>query len=305
MQQTENDYPGFWKAWMTAARPKTWGVALAPVFIGLSCALMQTGSIDLKVALATALLSVLMQAITNMENDAGYTKKKAEKGNRKGLPRATSLGWLTVAEVERAIRLLAVAAIVDTAYLISVGGAVMALITAASIICAYCYMGGPKPLAYTPFSELCVFLFFGLTAVCGTFYLQTGKLTIACAVMACAMGMIATAVLVVNNYRDIAHDASIGRRTLAVLMGERRTEALYEALLTGPFILTAALAIGLKAPAFIIVAAALPQARKLIRTLPEKRAYELNPVLFATVKLELLFSALTTLGAVLHWLIAK
>jgi 1,4-dihydroxy-2-naphthoate octaprenyltransferase len=194
---------------------------------------------------------------------------------------------------------------VDTAYLISVGGAVMALITAASIICAYCYMGGPKPLAYTPFSELCVFLFFGLTAVCGTFYLQTGKVTIACAVMACAMGMIATAVLVVNNYRDIAHDASIGRRTLAVLMGERRTEALYEALLTGPFILIAALAIGLKAPAFIIVAAALPQARKLIRTLPEKRAYELNPVLFATVKLELLFSALTTLGAVLHWLIAK
>lgn len=84
MQQTENDYPGFWKAWMTAARPKTWGVALAPVFIGLSCALMQTGSIDLKVALATALLSVLMQAITNMENDAGYTKRRRKRATGRG-----------------------------------------------------------------------------------------------------------------------------------------------------------------------------------------------------------------------------
>jgi len=301
--QDSSQYPGAFKSWMTAARPKTWGVALAPVFIGLSCALMDAGVIHPAVAAATALLSVLMQAITNMENDAGYTKKKAETGNRKGLPRATSLGWLTVAQVERGIRILAAAALLDTAYLISVGGWIMALITISSIVCAYCYMGGPKPLAYTPFSELCVFVFFGLTAVCGTYYLQTGTLSAACIALASAMGMIATAVLVVNNYRDIEHDGSIGRRTLAVVMGVKRTEMLYGTLLLAPFALVFVVAVSLRAWPFLIVSAALPRAMKLIRTLPAKRAYELNPVLFATVKLELMFSALLTAGAILQWLI--
>ena len=303
MQQNTSQYPGAFKAWMTAARPKTWGVALAPVFIGLSCALMDTGRIDPLVAAATALLSVLMQAITNMENDAGYTKKKAETGNRKGLPRATSFGWLTVRQVELAIRLLAVIALLDTAYLISVGGWIMALITICSIACAYCYMGGPKPLAYTPLSELCVIVFFGLTAVCGTYYLQTGTVSAACMVLASAMGMIATAVLVVNNYRDIEHDASIGRRTLAVVMGAKCTETLYGTLLLVPFALVAAVAASLAAWPLAIAAAALPKAVALIRTLPTKRAYELNPVLFATVKLELMFSALLTAGAILQWMI--
>ena len=301
--QDSNQYPGAFRAWMTAARPKTWGVALAPVFIGLSCALMDAGSINPAVAAATALLSVLMQAITNMENDAGYTKKKAETGNRKGLPRATSLGWLTVGQVERGIKILAAVALLDTAYLISVGGWIMALITISSIVCAYCYMGGPKPLAYTPFSELCVFIFFGLTAVCGTYYLQTVTLSATCVALASAMGMIATAVLVVNNYRDIEHDGSIGRKTLAVVMGLKRTETLYATLLLAPFALVFLVAVCLKAWPFLIVAAALPRATKLIRTMPTKRAYELNPVLFATVKLELLFSALLTAGAILQWLI--
>ncbi len=299
--QQQTTYPGFWKAWMTAARPKTWGVALAPVFIGLSVALMETGRLNWLVALATGLLSVLMQVITNMENDAGYTKKKAEKSNRKGLPRATSLGWLTVSQVEAAIKMLAAVAAMDTIYLISVGGWIMALITVSSVVCAYCYMGGPKPLAYTPFSEFCVFLFFGLTAVCGTYYLQTGCVSACAATVASAMGMIATAVLVVNNYRDIEHDASIGRRTLAVVLGIKNTERLYKTLLLTPFALVAALSFILPAFPLLIAAAALPKAIGLIREMPTKRAFELNSVLFSTVKLELMFSALLTIGAIGQW----
>jgi len=148
-----------------------------------------------------------------------------------------------------------------------------------------------------------VFVFFGLTAVCGTYYLQTGTLSAACIALASAMGMIATAVLVVNNYRDIEHDGSIGRRTLAVVMGVKRTEMLYGTLLLAPFALVFVVAVSLRAWPFLIVSAALPRAMKLIRTLPAKRAYELNPVLFATVKLELMFSALLTAGAILQWLI--
>ena len=90
-------------AWIMCSRPKTWAIALSPVFVGLAVAFFDTHTIDWSVALATLLLSVLMQAISNMENDAAYTRRNAERSNRKGLPRATSLGLLSVARGEKAI----------------------------------------------------------------------------------------------------------------------------------------------------------------------------------------------------------
>ena len=95
--------PGSIQAWFAAIRPKTWGVALAPIFIGISMALSETGHGRLLLGLLTIAVAVAIQALTNMENDVGYTKRKAEKGNRKGLPRATSEGWLTIQQVDRAI----------------------------------------------------------------------------------------------------------------------------------------------------------------------------------------------------------
>ena len=88
-------------SWIMCSRPKTWAIALSPVLVGLSVAFFDTHTIDWSIALATILLSVLMQAISNMENDAAYTRRNAERANRKGLPRATSLGLLSVARVEK------------------------------------------------------------------------------------------------------------------------------------------------------------------------------------------------------------
>ena len=194
--------PGSFAAWCVSFRPKTLGIAAAPVAVGLAVSAAVTHTFDIVVAIATLALSLLMQAISNMENDAGYTKRRAERKTRKGLPRSTANGWLTVEQVERMIKILIGVVVLDTLFLIYVGGWVMMVISAASVIAAYAYMGGPKPIAYTPFGELVVLIFFGLTAVCGTYYLQAGALSFNSVLLGVALGSVAAAVLAVNSWRD-------------------------------------------------------------------------------------------------------
>ncbi len=277
-------------AWMMCCRPKTWGVALCPVFVGLAFAFFVTHTLHWSIALATALLSVLMQAITNMENDAAYTRRKAERSNRKGLPRATSLGLLSISSVEKAILLLAGIVALDTAYLLYQGGWVIVLISICSVVAAYLYMGGPKPLAYTPFSECVCFIFFGLVAVCGTYYLQTKTLSSYAVLGGCAVGFLATAVLVVNNYRDINHDASIQRKTLAVLIGKEAASHLYATLIFLPFVVSFVL-IALDFSLWPVLATLffIPSCRNLYKRLVSLEGDALNGVLFSTVQLELRF----------------
>ena len=173
MTGVEDVKPGSLKAWMAFTRPKTWGVAVAPVIAALSLALFETGRFDALTAFFTMTIALLMQIISNMKNDLGYTEKKAETGNRRGLPRATTQGWISISAARRAILTLIVLALLNTAVLIWLGGWVFALIGISSVIAAYSYMGGPKPIAYTPFGEATVLVFFGLTAVCSSYYLQT------------------------------------------------------------------------------------------------------------------------------------
>ena len=297
--------PGSFAAWMACVRPKTLGIAAAPVAVGLSVSAAVSMQFDFLTALATLLLSLLMQAIRNMENDAGYTKKKAERNTRKGLPRATANGWLTVAEVERMIRVLALVVVLDTAYLIWQGGWVMLLISAASVAAAYGYMGGDKPIAYSPFGELVVFIFFGPVAVGGTYWLQTHTLGPEALLTGSALGLIAAAVLAVNNYRDLEHDREVGRKTLAVVLGMHGMERFYAATLTCAYLLTVAAAVANpRLAGALFVAASLPKAFNLACELPKKRGLELNAVLFGTVKLELLFSLLLTVGSLLPLLLS-
>lgn len=293
-------------AWAACARPKTWIIALAPVLTGLALALAVTKSLNWPVAAATLLLSVLMQMVSNMENDAGYTKRKAENAKRKGLPRATANGWLTVAAVERAIKLLGVIALLDTAYLIYSGGWIMLVIFTTSIVAAYCYMGGPKPIAYTPFGEITVFFFFGLVAVCGTYYLQTLTVSTEAVLAASAVGFIAAAVLVVNNYRDEEHDASVGRCTLAVLLGKKGMLAVFTASVLLPYLLTALLAaINHALWPVLITWGTIPLAVSASRNLAKKSGLELNAVMFSVIRLELLFSLALTAGGIAAFVLAK
>lgn len=295
--------PGSFAAWMACIRPKTLGIAVAPVAVGLSVSAAVTHTFNISVAVATLLLSILMQSISNMENDAGYTKKKAERSTRKGLPRATANGWLTVAQVERMIAVFAGIVLIDTAYLIWQGGWVMLAISLASITAAYAYMGGPKPIAYTPFGELIVFIFFGPVAVCGTYWLQTMTLAIEPFLAGSALGVIAAGVLAVNNFRDLHHDQEVGRKTLAVLLGPKLMSKVYCLMLVSGFLLVA-LMVGLNPELLFacLVIICVPKAYRLIRELKIKTGNELNSVMFGTIKLELLFALTLTLGCLLSLL---
>lgn len=287
---------------MIASRPLTWGVAIAPVITGLAIALSDTGIFHPLIALLTALLAILMQVISNMENDAGYTKRKAERSNRKGLPRATSLGLLTIRQVETVIVILGLIALAITMYFILAVSWVFLPITLASIAAAYLYMGGPKPIAYTPLGELVVLLFFGLIAIGGTYYLQVQTLSINIIVVGFALGLIAAAVLLVNNYRDRIHDESINRQTLVVVLGPRRAESVYRFMLFAPYtLITALVAMDPNRWPYLLVLASFPAALKLPALLKSKEGFELNAVLFSTVKLELRFAITLTIGALLHW----
>lgn len=297
MSDLDSVRPNSFEAWVLASRPKTWLLALSPVLLGLSLSLLMTRRIDIPVALATALLSVLMQAISNMENDAAYTKRKAENGTRRGLPRATSLKLLSVSAVEKAIKVLALIALLDTLFLMYAGGWIIVAITVGSIIAAYFYMGGPKPLAYTPFSELVCFVFFGLVATCGTVYLQTSSVDTNTWICGCILGSVTTAVLVVNNYRDIDHDTGIGRKTLAVFLGKLWTERLYCFLMLCPYVLILVLlTLDYKLYPIALGLTMYPKTSDLTQEIRVKTGYDLNSVLFRTVQLELQLTVLLAVG---------
>ena len=293
--------PNSFDAWLIAVRPKTFGVAVAPVFAAIAISLSDTGLFHPLTAALTVALAVLMQAITNMENDAGYTKRKAERTNRKGLPRATSLGLLSVNSVEKAIKILALVALLITGYFIYLTEWFFLAITVFSVAAAYLYMGGPKPIAYTPFGELTVLIFFGLIATCGTYYLQQQTLSWYVVIVSVALGLIASAVLCVNNFRDRVHDASIGRKTLCVVLGEKKSLVAYKLMIFIPYVLIISMVIidPSRYP-YLLVLISLPMAIPLPKQLVLLKGDALNNTLFATVKLELAFALSLTIGALVH-----
>ena len=301
MTYPENVAPHSVQAWLLAIRPKTFGVAVAPVLASLAVCLSDTGIFVPLTAILTALLAVVMQAITNMENDSGYTKRKAERSNRKGLPRATSLGLLSIKEVEWGIGLASLIGLAITIYFIYLTHWFFLLITLLSIAAAYLYMGGPRPIAYSPYGEIVVFLFFGLVATTGTYYLQVNDISINILIVGCALGLIASAVLCVNNFRDREHDESIERYTMAVVLGREWTIVAYRLMLFVPYALIVCIVVmdWTRYP-YLLVLITLLKTWKLPRELSQKNGYELNKTVFATVKLEVLFSLCLTVGALIH-----
>ncbi len=290
--------PHSFAAWMAFVRPKTFGIAVAPIVAALSLAAFEIRDIDPLVALLTLTIALIMQIISNMKNDLGYTERKAETGNRRGLPRATSMGWISVQAARKAIYTMIVLGLLNTATLVYFGGWGFALIGIASIIAAYAYMGGPKPIAYTPFGELTVLIFFGLTAVCGSYYLQALTLSANAVLLGFALGAIASLVLCVNNWRDREHDLSINRRTLAVVMSANGFLILMRVLLMVPFIAVATMTIENQMLwPVLLVFAVISDAVRIPRELKERKYEELNQTMFSCVKLEMKFSILFSLGA--------
>jgi len=243
----------------------------------------------------------MMQIIVNLQNDVGYTVRGGDSsGTRTGLPRATANGWLSVTQVRLSIVTLSLVAVGLGAALVADRGWPVLAIGALSLTAALAYMGGPKPIAYTPFGELTVMIFFGLVAVCGTTWLLTDSLDVADVLAALSVGSLAAAALAVNNHRDIAHDREVGRRTFAVAFGTRASSTLFAALLFFPFVALPAIGLAESSAALLLPVLLLPKAWQLRRAFgscPPGLAF--NQVLFRTFVFSLQFAGLLSAGALI------
>jgi 1,4-dihydroxy-2-naphthoate octaprenyltransferase len=293
--------PGRLLAWWLAVRPWSFTISLAPVLAGTSLAALDGYPSNLLVAAATLLACVLIHAGTNLQNDVGDFRRGADLIGRVGPPRVTTQGWLPAREVQAAATASFALAVLPGTWLAVQGGWPIVAIGAASIAAGAAYTAGRKPIAYSGWGEVFVTVFFGLVAVSGMYYLHTRAVSVASLVAGAALGLLAAAVLVVNNLRDIDSDRRIGKNTFAVRIGRRATAWEYAALMHLPFVLLGIIAFlehraWLLAP-FVLLPWATTLSQRIAR---EPSGAWLNGALAATAKLGLAFAALLSLGALVQ-----
>jgi len=231
-------------------------------------------------------------------NDLGDFHRGADAGRRLGPPRALAVGWLTPAEVRVGIVSSFLLAALAGLYLAHAAGWVVVAIGVASIAAGALYTAGPWPLAYHGLGDLFVFLFFGVVAVCGTYFVEAGTLPWSTLAAAVPVGALATAILVVNNVRDLDGDRAAGKRTLAVRVGRGGARAEYLALLAAAYLTPAILFLAGRSGAWallplITAPLALAEGR---RVLAREDGPSLNTALFGTARLHVLFGLLFAAG---------
>jgi 1,4-dihydroxy-2-naphthoate octaprenyltransferase len=288
---------GGWRVWWLAARPRTLPVALAPVLVGTALA-AAGGAAHALPALAAMLGALLLQIGANFANDLFDGEKGTDGADRIGPPRAIALGWVTPARMRRAMTLTFACATAVGLYLVLRGGWPIAAIGALAIAAALAYTGGPFPFGYYGLGDAAVFFFFGPVAVAGTHYVQALEPSWLAIAAALPIGALATAILVVNNLRDIETDARAGKRTLAVRLGRRGTRIEYALLLIFAYALVPDFWLfGHASPAVLLPLLTLPWALGLVRTVGAAvDGPTLNAALARTAQLALAFSALFALG---------
>jgi 1,4-dihydroxy-2-naphthoate octaprenyltransferase len=221
-----------YRIWILASRPRTLTAAAAPVLLGTGLAVGH-GAFRWGPAIASLFGALLIQIGTNLANDYYDHLRGGDTEDRIGPLRATQAGLLPPRTVRTGAFIVLAFALGVGVYLVSVGGLPILLIGIASLICAVAYTGGPFPLAYHGLGDVFVFVFFGLFAVGGTYWVQALAFSSEVLLAGAGMGAMATAILVVNNLRDIWTDARAGKRTLAVRMGPTGTKAEYLLLVFG------------------------------------------------------------------------
>ena len=286
-----------WRAWLLAARPRTLAVSIGPVAVGSAVAASEGGA-RAGPALAALLGALLLQVGSNFANDVFDFEKGADTEERIGPARAAQLGLLSPHQMRVGTALVFAAAALMGLYLIGVAGWPVAVVGGVSILAALTYTGGPWPFGYHGLGDPAVFLFFGVVAVVGTDYVQTLAFSWRALAASLPVGALATAILVVNNVRDIENDARAGKRTLAVRLGRRGGRIEYAALVLGPY--AGLLAFWLAGWTSVYVLApwlTLPWALSLVRTLSTRSdGPSLNGALAGTAQLGLAFSLLFGLG---------
>ena len=282
-------------AWLLAARPKTLPAAISPVLVGCAVAWAENG-FDLTAAIAAFAVALLLQIGANLANDVADFRRGADTRDRLGPLRVTQGGLIPPRQVVMATVAVLMAAAVPGLYLVWRGGPILALLGLLAIAAAVTYTAGPKPFGYLGLGELVVFVFFGPVAVAGTAFVMTHHVTRLALVSSLGIGCLITAILVVNNLRDIDTDRVAGKRTLAVRIGRRATRWEYAALISVAYAIPVVMwASGLTQLGPLLTWTTAPLAVLLVRQVWEVDGRALNPVLGGTARLCLWFSV--TLGA--------
>lgn len=291
--------PGPVGVWLLAVRPRTLSAGAVPVAVGSAVAAAE-GGFSAGPALAALVGALALQVGCNLANDVSDFRKGADTDQRLGPARATQRGWLSQAQVVRGAAVAFGVATLAGVYLTAVAGLAIALIGLASIAAAVLYTGGPKPLGYLGLGDLLVFIFFGPVAVAGTVFVQCGNVGPLAWTASVPIGLMAVAILVVNNLRDRSTDALAGKRTLAVRFGARFARAEYAALLGLSFLVVAVAVPLLPAPTGMLLPLAMaPEAIRRVRSVRRTDGAALNPELGLTARLGVLFAALLCVGLLL------
>jgi 1,4-dihydroxy-2-naphthoate octaprenyltransferase len=283
--------------WITGARPRTLPAAVVPVAVGAAAAVGEPSDIVWWRVAAALVVSLSLQIGVNYANDYSDGVRGTDDV-RVGPTRLVASGLASPTAVKRAALLaFAVAGVAGLAVALSTS-LILLLVGAAAIAAGWFYTGGPKPYGYLGLGEVFVFVFFGLVATAGTTFAAIESVTALSLVMGSAVGALACALLVINNLRDIPTDREVGKRTLAVRLGDQRTRWFYVLLIGASFLLSAAGA-AWRLPVLLGLAA-IPLAIRPVRSvLGGASAAALIPVLGETGKLQLAWGLLVTIGLAL------
>jgi 1,4-dihydroxy-2-naphthoate polyprenyltransferase len=291
---------GTLKLWLLASRPRTLPAAIAPVLVGTALAATED-EFSVPPFLAALIGSVFIQVGTNLSNDYSDARRGADTEDRLGPVRVTAGGLMPPRRVLVGTYVAFGIAVAAGLYLAAAAGWQLLVVGAASILAGVLYTGGPRPYGYEGLGELFVFVFFGLVAVAGSYYVQVEELRWEAFALAVPVGLLAAAILVVNNVRDVDTDRRAGKRTLAVKLGRDRARVLFTAMVVVAFAAPAATwAFGGLTAWLLLTLAALPLAPPLIETVSTRTdGPALNGALAATGRLLAVFSILLAAGVLL------
>jgi 1,4-dihydroxy-2-naphthoate octaprenyltransferase len=287
--------------WIRAARPATLTAALTPVLVGSATA-SASGGFRPDVLVAALVGAILIQIGANFANDVFDFQKGADHPGRLGPPRAVATGALTERQMLSAMAAVFLCATACGLYLVGIGGALVVGAGLASIVAALTYVGGPWPYGYRGLGDVACFLFFGAVPIATLDWLHRGAIGPA-ALLACVpVGALITAILVVNNLRDIDEDRAAGKRTLAVRLGPAGTRREWSLLVAVAYAaVTTGAALGFwSAAAGLLPLLSAPHAWRLRARLGASTGRALNPLLRETARFQLVFGALFAAGLLLR-----
>lgn len=287
--------------WIKAARPKTLPAALAPVAVGTCLAAGPAGIFKLPILLATIIGALFIQIGTNLSNDYSDARRGADTEDRLGPVRVTAGGLVPPKYVLYATWIAFGIAALAGVYLVAEAGWQLILVGAASIVAGVLYTGGPRPYGYEGLGEVFVFLFFGVVAVMGSYFVQTEHITWVSFALSVPVGLLACSLLMVNNIRDLDTDRRANKRTLAVRLGRAKMRTIFSVTILLAFVLVPLIWLFSDLTPWINLALlALPLQPALARTVRERTdGAALNQALADSARLELAFCVLLSIGLLL------